>query len=98
MRMALWVQAQCRATLETLATIKNPPVVFAKQANMTTGPMQVNNGVAPPRTQENEIEQSKLSGAGNELLTDARASQDQSRISQEVETVGALDRAEVGRG
>jgi hypothetical protein len=30
MRMALRAQAQCRATLETLSTIKNPPVIFAK--------------------------------------------------------------------
>jgi hypothetical protein len=33
MRMALKAQNQCRMTLETLANIKNPPVVFAKQAN-----------------------------------------------------------------
>ncbi|PTT86605.1 hypothetical protein DBR42_13360, partial [Pelomonas sp. HMWF004] len=33
MRLALKAQGQCRATLETLAAIKNPPVVFAKQAN-----------------------------------------------------------------
>ena len=26
MRLALKAQAQCRATLETLATVKNPPV------------------------------------------------------------------------
>lgn len=45
MRLALKAQAQCRATLETLATIKNPPVVFAKQANIAAGPQQVNNGV-----------------------------------------------------
>lgn len=45
MRMALKAQNQCRMTLETLATIKNPPVVFAKQANISNGPQQVNNGV-----------------------------------------------------
>jgi hypothetical protein len=41
--MALRAQSQCRATLETLATVKNPPVVFAKQANIANGPQQVNN-------------------------------------------------------
>lgn len=46
MRLALKAQGQCRATLETLATIKNPPVVFAKQANIAHGPQQVNNGSA----------------------------------------------------
>lgn len=34
---------RCRATLETLAVIKSPPSVFAKQANMANGPQQVNN-------------------------------------------------------
>ena len=43
MRLALKAQGQCRATLETLATIKNPPVVFARQANIAQGPQQVNN-------------------------------------------------------
>ena len=45
-KMALKAQNQCRMTLETLATIKNPPIVYAKQANVTTGPQQVNNGIA----------------------------------------------------
>jgi len=35
-------------TLETLATIKNPPVVFARQANINNGgQQQVNNGTVP---------------------------------------------------
>ena len=47
LRLALKAQSQCRATLETLSTIKNPPVLFAKQANFANGPQQVNNGTAP---------------------------------------------------
>jgi hypothetical protein len=47
MRLALKAQGQCRATLETLAAIKNPPVVFAKQRNISHGHQQVNNGAAP---------------------------------------------------
>lgn len=44
LRMALKAQNQCRMTLETLATIKNPPVVFARQANINNGgQQQVNN-------------------------------------------------------
>jgi hypothetical protein len=50
MRLALRAQSQSRATLETLATVKNPPVVFAKQANIANGPQQVNNGEAVPVT------------------------------------------------
>ncbi len=47
LRMALKAQNQCRMTLETLATIKNPPVVIARQANINNGgQQQVNNGSA----------------------------------------------------
>ena len=64
MRMALRAQAQCRATLETLAAIKNPPVLIAKQANIANGPQQVNNGTpgpaSPARAQETENPQNKL--------------------------------------
>ena len=64
MRIALRAQSQCRATLETLAAIKNPPVVFAKQANINhgNGNQQVNNGTSVPVTraektinQQNEL-------------------------------------------
>ena len=48
MGLAFKAQAQCRATLEALAEIKNPrPVAFVKQANITNGPQQVNNGTQP---------------------------------------------------
>lgn len=48
LRLALKAQSQCRATLETLAAIKNPPVVFARQANINNGgQQQVNNGTVP---------------------------------------------------
>lgn len=42
LRLSLKAQSQCRATLETLANMKNPPVVFAKQANIAHN-QQVNN-------------------------------------------------------
>ena len=42
LRLALKAQSQCRATLETLANIKNPPIVFAKQANIAHH-QQINN-------------------------------------------------------
>lgn len=62
MRMALRAQNQCRATLETLAAIKNPPVIFAKQANINHGNQQVNNGIpAPaPRTEKIKNEPNQL--------------------------------------
>ena len=45
LRLALKAQNQCRTTLETLAALKHPPVVFAKQANIAQGHQQVNNTV-----------------------------------------------------
>ncbi len=99
MRMALRAQSQCRATLETLATIKNPPIVYARQANVTTGPQQVNNGIpAPSQAREIESEQTQLSGGTHELLPDARASGLASRVNPALETLGKIDRAEVRRG
>ena len=49
LRMGLKAQNQCRMTLETLATIKNPPVVFARQVNVAQQ-QQVNNGAGPYAT------------------------------------------------
>lgn len=64
LKMALRAQSQCRATLETLAAIKNPPVVYAKQANVTSGPQQINNTISMA-AQAREIENApnQLSGA-----------------------------------
>lgn len=99
MKMALRAQNQCRATLETLAAIKNPPVVIAKQANVTSGPQQINNGVEPyPPARKNEIEQTKLSGGGHELLTDAGASRLEGQPDPALETMGEVHRAEDRRG
>ena len=42
LKLALKAQSQCRATLETLANIKNPPIVFAKHANIAHH-QQINN-------------------------------------------------------
>jgi len=95
LRLALKAQSQCRATLETLAAIKNPPVIYARQANVTTGPQQVNNGV-PSQAREIESQQNKLSGVGNELLPDTRAPALTGRVDSQVATVGEVNRTEVG--
>lgn len=95
MRLALRAQAQTARTIETLAELKNPrPIAFVRQANIANGPQQVNNGV-PSRAGEKEIVQSKQSGGSHELLPDARASQAESRVNQELEALGEIDRAEV---
>ena len=75
--VAFKAQSQCRATLEALAAIKNPPVVFARQANIAQGPQQVNNQMMAASehragAEKNEKPQNKLSGGSNELLPDSR--------------------------
>ncbi len=50
MRLALKAQSQCARTIEVLAAMKNPPIVFAKQANISTGNQQVNNGIPQSQT------------------------------------------------
>lgn len=63
LKLALKAQNQCRMTLETLSNIKNPPVVYAKQANISNGPQQINNGT-PPAVSHAE----KTQNQPNELL------------------------------
>ena len=92
LRIALRAQAQCCRTLEVLAGIKNPPVIFAKQANVTTGPQQVNNGVPAP-AQQLDFQQNKLSGSDYELHADTRAPAIAGRPNSTLETVGAINGA-----
>ena len=108
MKLALRAQSQCTRTLETLSAIKNPPVVFARQMNVSNGPQQVNNGVAAtaPQPVAKEVTQAqqidsatnKLSGESYELLPDTRASQAARRIDTPVEAMGEVHRAEDRRG
>lgn len=90
MRLGLKAQSQCRATLETLAMIKNPPAVFAKQANIAQGPQLVNNGLVT-RAREKGSEPSELMEAHGERL-DGGAAGKASKRNSPVAAVGALDR------
>ena len=75
LRLALKAQSQSRATLETLSTIKNPPVVYAKQANIAHGPQQVNNGTSKaPRAGESGSAPNKLLATSDEQSLDNGAS------------------------
>ena len=75
MRLALKAQAQCRATIETLAALKNPPIVIARQANISNGPQQVNNGPAVPRADDSSNQPNELleTDHGKRLDTGAAA-------------------------
>mgnify|MGYP001162039101 CR=1 FL=1 len=97
MRLALKAQAQCARTIEVLAAIKNPPVIFAKQANIANGPQQVNNGT-PAHAGENQNEQTKLiEGQGYDTM-DTRGAATAIGVNQELETVGAINRPDNARG
>lgn len=91
MRLALKAQSQCRATIETLALVKNPqPVTFVHQANLAHGPQQVNNvpkgvGGRPSRAGDSENPQNKLleqqNGEGLDLRTVQTAIRDNSTLA-----------------
>jgi hypothetical protein len=100
MRLALKAQNQCRATVETLAAMKNPPVVFARQANINNGgQQQVNNGAQVPGVAspagapagQIETEPNKLLEALHVERMDFGAQAAPGRTHQEVEPVEVLN-------
>lgn len=96
MRLALKAQSQCRTTLESLAEVKNPrAVAFVKQANIAHGPQQVNNGEAAEAVArvEHETAQNKVLEHQHGERLDFGTASATSRAHQELEAVGAIDRA-----
>ena len=108
MRLALKAQGQARATLETLAAIKNPPVVFAKQANINNGgQQQVNNGAqaAAPRAPAHfapapagipESPKSELLESDHGTRLDTRAASTAGGADPHLATVGGVNRSPHG--
>lgn len=100
LRLGLKAQSQCRATLETLVTIKNPPVAIVRQANIAHGAQQVNNGPSPNNTHapaqaragENQIPQTQLLDAQHGERLDTGTAGAAGRTDQELAAVGALNR------
>jgi hypothetical protein len=92
LRLALKAQSQCRATFETLAVLKNPPL-FTRQANIA-GQQVVNNGTITrvSRVRESEIAPKELLEAHGERLDAGEASQ-AGEGDQALAAVGALNRA-----
>jgi len=97
MTLALKAQAQSRATISALVDLKYPKqaATFVKQANMTTGPQQVNNGAIPNQyaqahahTGNIQSEQNKLLEADHGNYLDTRAQGAAGRVNQTVEAVG----------
>lgn len=99
MRMALRAQSQARATVETLAEMKHPrPVLIARQANVTTGPQQVNNGVPADgsRTKQSENRPTELLGASDGERLDRGTTGAAGGSHPALATVDAIHRAENG--
>jgi hypothetical protein len=98
MKLALRAQSQCRATLETLAAIKNPPVVFAKQANIAHGHQQVNNGTALAYAKQTEKAPTELLEHDHGKRLDTGAATTAGGSDPALETVGAVHRSAQRRG
>ena len=98
MTLALKAQAQSRATISALVDLKYPKqaATFVKQANMTTGPQQVNNAYAGTPSHSGiqsgagniQSEQNKLLEADHGNYLDTRAQGAASRVNQTVDAVG----------
>ena len=95
LKLALKAQAQARSTAEALALLKNPQP-YIRQANMTTGPQQVNNGYAGTPSHSGiqsgagniQSEQNKLLEADHGQRLDIGAQAAAGRANQKLETVG----------
>jgi hypothetical protein len=99
--LALKAQAQCRATLEALAEIKNPrQVSIVKQANISGGHQQVNNAgpdfpaqYPPARARNADSLQNELLEAPHGIELDTRAPSAAGGADRHLEAVGAVHRA-----
>jgi hypothetical protein len=98
LRLALKAQSQSRASIESLAQIKNPPVVYARQANFAAGHQQVNNGGEASRVREIETTPTKLLEGQHGERLDTRTTAPASGANQELAPVGAIDGAANSRG
>jgi 1,2-phenylacetyl-CoA epoxidase PaaB subunit len=93
LRLAFKAQSQCRATCETLALLKNPPV-FTRQANVAAQQV-VNNAtvVTASRARETETAPNELSEAHAERL-DGREAGQPGRRHLALAAVGEVHRPE----
>ena len=91
LKLAFRAQNQCRMTLETLSNVKNPPVVYARQANITSGPQQVNNGLT--HATEKTITQNELLEDSHVKRLDGRTQGQTGRLDTHMEAV-AIGRRE----
>jgi len=98
LRLAFKAQAQCRSTLETLAAIKNPPVIFAKQANISNNQQINNSAPAPSQAEENKNRQNKILEHTHGERMDTRTKGEAIPVNSHMETLGKEHGAKIGSG
>ena len=98
LRLALKAQSQCRATLETLSNIKNPPVIYAKQANFSNGHQQINNSISAPHAGETKNMPNELLEHTHGERLDTRAQGETIRVNTAMETLGEIHGGADSRG
>jgi hypothetical protein len=94
LRLALKAQAQCARTAEILAAIKNPPIVYAKQANIAAGHQQINNGnpsIPHAHVRKTKNSSNELLSEDNHAALDTGREVETGRINQEVAAVETFD-------
>ena len=91
LRLGLKAQAQCRATIQTLSDVKNPSVVYARQANFSGGHQQINNNGVPAQATTHAEKPEKLQ---NELLVEAQNGGTALDINTTSTAIGANSRLE----
>lgn len=100
LRLALKAQNQCRATLETLATLKNPMAgAYVRQQNVAVN-QQINNtpatSMTEARAREKFPEQSKLLEVENGQRLDTRAAATTGIAYTNLATVATVDGTQNG--
>jgi hypothetical protein len=99
MNLGLKAQAQCRATIQALTELKYPrQVVIAKQANVSHGHQQVNNGVSAPAPEVGLAQNELLEVSDGSQTMDIGAAARTGRKDKEVETLDAIDRGQDSAG
>ena len=99
LRLGLRAQSQCCRTLEALAEIKNPPVVFAKTANIAHQ-QQVNNGMVAAESRPPTVDNSPnklLECVPGERL-DLGATATTIGVDPQLAALEQVNRPEVARG
>lgn len=92
LKLALKAQSQCRATIEAVAMIQNPPsVAFVRQANIAHGPQQVINEAAA-RLREMARSPNELLEKPDDPRMDCGTASPTGRADPELEALATLDR------